>query len=208
MSKVLVLSPHTDDAELGAGGLIKKLSSAGQEILYISFSIAGKSLPSGFDEKMLIDELHLATSELGIDRKNLKVYDFEVRKLNYHRQEILEELIIIRDNFKPNLVLLPSSKDIHQDHNVIYQEGIRAFKYSSILGYEMIWNNLEFSGNYFVAINENELNSKVTALSKYNSQKHRPYMNRDFIISWAKTRGMQIGAKYAESLEVIRWIQK
>lgn len=208
MKKVLVLSPHTDDAELGAGGLLKKLTDGGSDLLYVSFSIAGKSLPDGFDESMLIDELYLATTELGIIKENVKIFNFEVRKLNYFRQEILEELIVIRDNFKPELVLLPSSQDIHQDHIVIYQEGVRAFKHSCILGYELIWNNLNFSGNYFYSISNRELSYKMSALAKYKSQAYRKYMKPDFIESWAKTRGLQAGVDYAELFEVVRWIQR
>ena len=37
---------------------------------------------------------------------------------------------------------MPSLNDIHQDHATIAQEGLRAFKGCTILGYELIWNNL------------------------------------------------------------------
>ena len=43
--KVLILSPHTDDAELGCGASIVKMVEEGAEILWIVFSIAEDSLP-------------------------------------------------------------------------------------------------------------------------------------------------------------------
>tara|TARA_B100001758_G_C17754678_1_gene277061 strand:+ start:155 stop:322 length:168 start_codon:yes stop_codon:yes gene_type:complete len=47
---------------------------------------------------------------------------------------------------------------------------------------------------------------KIKALSKYKSQSHRDYMKESFIKSWAHTQGIQIGAQYAETFEVMRWI--
>jgi len=40
----------------------------------------------------------------------------------------------------------------------------------------------------------------------YESQKDRPYASAEFIKSLAITRGTQIGTKYAEVFEVMRWI--
>lgn len=42
--KVLVLAPHTDDAELGCGGSIAKFVEEGREVHVVSFSIAEDSL--------------------------------------------------------------------------------------------------------------------------------------------------------------------
>ena len=36
--KVLILSPHTDDGELGAGGTIAKFAEQGSELTYFAFS--------------------------------------------------------------------------------------------------------------------------------------------------------------------------
>ena len=129
-----------------------------------------------------------------------------VRKLNYVRQEILEELIRVRDIIKPDLVLMPGSKDIHQDHLTIYNEGLRAFKFTSILGYELIWNNLSFSTDCFIQVTEAQLGRKIDALDAYVTQRGKPYMDPDFIRSLARVRGTQIGVKYAEAFEVVRII--
>ncbi len=39
LQNVLILSPHTDDAELGAGGTIARFVEEGKKIHYIAFSI-------------------------------------------------------------------------------------------------------------------------------------------------------------------------
>ena len=118
----------------------------------------------------------------------------------------MEELVVLRNNLKPTLVFLPSPTDIHQDHQVISEEGIRAFKHVSILGYEMPWNNLSFNTRSFIRLEDKYLEKKVEALKEYNSQAHRTYLNENFIKSLATTRGVQIGVRYAEVFEVIRWI--
>lgn len=204
--KILVLAPHTDDGELGCGATIAKLIEQGAEVYYAAFSTVEASVPDGFPKDQLEKEVRKATLKLGIEASNLFVYKFEVRKLNYVRQEILEALVKLKLKLQPEVIFLPSSKDIHQDHITVSNEGIRAFKHSTILGYELIWNNLSFNTDCFIEISEQHLQKKITALKEYKTQEGRSYMNPKFIESLAIVRGTQIGAQYAETFEVIRWI--
>jgi LmbE family N-acetylglucosaminyl deacetylase len=204
--KVLVLAPHTDDGELGAGGSIVKLIESKAEVYYAAFSTAEKSVPEGFPKDILKTEVKKATFRLGIKPEHLLIYNYEVRKLNYVRQEILEELIRLRKQINPDLILLPSLHDIHQDHSTVAQEGLRAFKHRTVLGYELIWNNLTFSTSCFVQLNASQVHQKCAALKEYASQQHRDYISEEFITALARTRGVQIGYEYAEAFEVIRLI--
>lgn len=204
--KVLVLAPHTDDGELGAGGTIAKLIEGGADVYYAAFSTAEQSVPDGFPKDILKTEVKNATFRLGIKPENLIIYNYEVRKLNYVRQEILEGLIQLRKQVNPDLVLLPSLNDIHQDHSTVAQEGLRAFKQRTILGYELIWNNLTFSTSCFVQLKKEHIQRKCDALKEYASQQHRDYISEEFVFSLAKARGVQIGSAYAEAFEVIRLI--
>lgn len=203
-NNVLVLAPHTDDGELGLGGTIHKLISMGKNVYYAAFSTAEKSVPEGFPRDVLKYEVKKATARLGIKPENLFIYDFEVRKLNYYRQEILEELINLRKKYRFDLIFIPSLHDIHQDHSTIAQEGVRAFKNATVLGYELIWNNLSFNTQCFFQLSKENIDAKISALAEYRSQGLRNYLSPDFIYSLAKTRGVQIGSDYAESFEVIR----
>lgn len=205
---VLILAPHTDDGELGCGGAISKFVDEGKKVIYVAFSLCKNSLPEGLAENTLEIEVKAATKTLGIKEENLILFDFEVRKFKESRQEILEELIKLRNRINPDLVFLPCSTDIHQDHQTIYEEGVRAFKQTSILGYEMPWNNISLQTSSFIILNDDNIEIKIKALEAYNSQKHRTYLNSNFIKSLATTRGVQIGAKYAEAYEVVRWIIK
>ena len=206
IKNALVLAPHTDDGELGAGGTISKLNEMGVKITYVAFSTAKQSVPKKFKSNILKDEVKKATIALGIKPSNLILYDYEVRKLGYSRQNILEDLIKLKNKNSFDLVFIPSTNDIHQDHSTIAQEGIRAFKNITILGYELIWNNMNFNTACFIKLNKKHINNKIKALSKYKSQSHRPYMQKRFIESHAITRGVQIGCDFAESFEVIRMV--
>ena len=203
---VFVLAPHTDDGELGCGGTISRILEDGGRVYYIAFSTADASVPPEYPRNQLEIEVKLATQKLGIPADQLIVYKYEVRKLNYARQEILQQLVDLKKEYNPDIIFLPSSKDIHQDHVTVTQEGIRAFKHSTILGYELIWNNLTFNTDCFIKLEKSHVEKKIAALQEYKTQEGRDYMSGRFIESLAHTRGVQIGVDYAETFEVIRWI--
>jgi len=203
---ILVLAPHTDDAEFGCGGTIAKLLEDGNNVFCATFSACEQSVLKEFPSDILITEVKAATETLGVPLKNLVLFNYEVRTFNFHRQSILDDLIALRHSINPDVIFMPSSNDIHQDHHTIAQEGIRAFKFSTILAYEVLWNNLTFNTSSFCLLEERHIQKKIDALKEYKSQAHRPYANEEFIRSLARTRGVQINSKYAECFDVIRWI--
>src|SRR5438067_13429816 len=106
--KALVLAPHTDDGEFGCGGTMARLVETGAEVRYVAFSIATKSLPDGFAPDTLAREVREATAELGITEAQLTVHDFEVRTFPDRRQDILEMLIALWEEWQPYEDFLPS----------------------------------------------------------------------------------------------------
>lgn len=208
INRIIIISPHTDDGEFGCGGTITRFIEEGKEVFYLAFSSAEKSVPPGMPKDILKKEVKEATALLGIKPENLILFNYEVRNFPSHRQEILEDMIKLNKKIKPELLLIPSPNDTHQDHQIIANEGFRAFKKTPILGYEIPWNNLTFNTNCFVFFEERHLEKKIRALKSYISQLGRDYVDEDFIRSLAKTRGVQIGTKYAEVFEVIRWVIK
>ena len=197
---ILVLAPHTDDGELGCGATMAKYIAEGKSVTYIAFSSCWQSLPENLPKDTLLTECRSATKLLGLNQ--IQFFDFEVRQLPFHRQEILDQLIKIKKELKPETVFIPAMNDVHQDHQVIYSEGIRAFKNSNVLGYELPWNNLRFQPGYFEKITEAQLELKQAALQEYRSQADRKYMSREFIRSLAVVRGIQCNAALAEAFEV------
>lgn len=204
-SRALVLAAHTDD-EFGCSGLIARLVEAGVEVHYACFSACEESVPEGFDRDVLKREMREATAILGIDPANVSLYDYRVRHFPARRQDILEELVAIRRRLDPDLVLVPSTTDIHQDHAVVSAEGIRAFKHATILGYELPENTISFAHACFVALEPRHVALKVRHAAAYVSQQHRPYVRREFLEGLATVRGVQVNAAAAEAYEVIRMV--
>jgi N-acetylglucosamine malate deacetylase 1 len=202
--RVLVLAPHTDDGEFGCGATLARLVDGGTDVRYVAFSIATRSLPEGFPPDTLAREVREATAELGISEERLDVHDFEVRTFPEHRQQILELLIGLWEEWKPDAVLQPSLRDIHQDHQVIAAEGLRAFKRTTILGYEIPWNNFNFDYQAYFALEKEHVERKVRALAKYESQQHRRYSDPEYIWNVARTHGINVNREYAEVFEVYR----
>jgi N-acetylglucosamine malate deacetylase 1 len=202
--RALVLAPHTDDGEFGCGGTMVRLVEAGAEVRYVAFSIATRSLPEGFPPDTLAREVREATAELGLPPEQLTVHDFDVRTFPEHRQEILELLIEIWNDWRPDCVFQPSLHDVHQDHRTVADEGLRAFKRTTILGYEIPWNNFDFAYQAYIALDERQIERKVAALAKYASQQHRRYANADYVRSVARTHGINVNRDYAEVFQVYR----
>lgn len=210
LKRVLILSPHTDDVELGCGGYISKLVREKHEILWVVFSTAEDSLPKHLPKNTLKREFFNVVRHIKINKSNTLVFNYKVRHLYKYRQDILEELVKLKKTFLPNLVIGPSLNDYHQDHQIVANEMIRAFKSSaSIISYELPWNHLNFNTQMFVSLSDIDIKNKIKMLHFYNSQlsMKRHYFSDDFIIGLARVRGAQIGKEYAEAFEVIRWLE-
>jgi N-acetylglucosamine malate deacetylase 1 len=206
MKQVLILAPHTDDGELGCGGTIAKLTERGTRVVYCAFSTCRRSLPDGWAPDTLEIEIKRALPLLGVQPEDIVLFDYDVREFKAQRQAILEDMIRLKKTYQPDTVFVPSPTDIHQDHQVVSEEGLRAFKQVTILGYEMPWNNVSFNTRAFMELEDRHIEQKTLALKEYKSQAHRSYLNQDFVRSLALVRGVQIGTYYAESFEVIRMV--
>lgn len=204
--KILVLAPHTDDGELGCGGTINKLISEGNDVYYVAFSICEESVPTGYPKNALEVEVKEATIVLGIPPQNLIIKNYPVRKFNSFRQNILEDLVQLREAIKPDIVFMPCSRALHQDHHAIYSEGIRAFKHFTIYGYDLPWDTIAFSTTAFYQLELIHVEKKIEAMDCYKTQNFRTYCDREFIKGLARVRGAQIATKYAEAFELIRLV--
>lgn len=207
--RILILSPHTDDAELGAGATLCKFLEQKHEIHWIVLSTAEESLPNSMPRDTLKKEFLGVMKLLGLGKEHYRIFNFQVRRLHEHRQEILEELVKTRKDFSPDLVIGSSPNDHHQDHQVVTNEMIRAFKdTSSIICYELPWNQIQFDAQMFVKLERKHIEEKVDLLKTYKSQiiLNRPYFSEQFLLGWARVRGVQVKTEFAEAFEVIKWI--
>ena len=216
--KVLILSPHADDEILGCGGFISKYSKQNYYINVLILTNANKGAPEIYSHeeiKQIRNEAKIANNFIGT--KKLSFEDLPALNLNnypiYKISNIISKYI---SDINPEIVLIPSTNDINDDHKIIFKAAkvsMRVNKKSNlkkILSYEVLseteWNEDEksFNPNYFVRLDKSDINNKVKAFLKYRSQvKKFPHpRSKEAIVNLSKVRGSQVFMKYAEAFKV------
>lgn len=211
-TKILAIAPHTDDLELACGGTINLSVQSGIEICCVALSDCQDTLEgTDFSPKTLGQESKAALQLLGVKKEQIIIYHQTNKHFYRESRAIFDKLELLRKEFQPDTVLMPSLNDTHEDHRVVAHQALHVFRRStSLMSYEQPWNNLVFNPNYFVPLTQVHIQKKLEALALFKTQVHlgRNYFNEDFILGLANTRGMQIATKYAEAFEIIRLIQK
>jgi N-acetylglucosamine malate deacetylase 1 len=207
--RVLAIGAHTDDIELGCAGLLSRLRREGSEVKVIVFSRAEDSLPDGVAADTLERECNRAMARLDLGPSAVAVHNLPVRRFGEFRQSILDDLVVINRQFDPLLVLTMSSRDTHQDHQVIHNESVRAFRSSTIVAYEIPWNQREAPTQLFVELAPEDIEAKSAMIAEYKSQSDlgRDYMDGNYASTAARFRGYQSKLPLAEAYEVVtmRW---
>mgnify|MGYP001192630970 CR=1 FL=1 len=191
---ILALSPHADDVELGCGGTMSKFKDSNIDVISFSWP---------HDRPDIVNEFK---NSMELFKFNYELLDFPVRNLSLHRQDILEILVKKSKQKKYDLVLCPSTYDTHQDHEVICNETFRAFKKTTILGYECPWNCKKFPTDFFIKLDKSHMNDKKKMIDCYKTQGDRTYVIKDYIFDIARTRGLQVDSDFAECFELIRGV--
>ena len=197
--RILLIGAHGDD-EVASAGFLSKFLRRGHEVFVVIFSF-------GNIADIAVPEFDACLKVLGIEKENSFKYQYPIRHFPEYRQPILEELVALRKEIKPHVVLVPNSMDIHQDHHVVFSESRRAFDKCTILGYESPKHLLSVNNICYVRLNTEDCKKKIACMDCYKSQAFR--MNGGCAAFWeplAKLRGIQAGCKYAEAFEVIRMV--
>ena len=180
--RILIFSPHSDDAEYGAWGFLNQ--NRHEEITVVI--VSGP-----------VDRLHEATKaifELGSNIIGLGEVDgsimAEPRLIGY-----VDELFA-----KADLVLSPFPDDTHRDHREValaVKAGARRTKVD-VLFYATPSTDLTFAPNVFVPLTTSDRNARATVLAKHESQKHQDYFSDQHLEAKDRFWGYRIGVEYAE----------
>lgn len=198
--KVIAIAPHVDDVELGAGATIYRLART-NEVWYV-----GLSVPPLVQPDVFMCEFEASSRVLGLSPERTIIKSFDPRNLFHSRGDILQLFYDMSRDLRPDLVIIPNSQDIHQSHEVVYAEARRAFKFTTILGYELPWNSMDFSMDVFITLTREEVEAKVAAINAFVTQKQRLFFSNDIVGDLARVRGKQVGREYAECFELVRLI--
>lgn len=207
--KILVISAHGDDLEIGCGGTVHKLAKQGKEIFSLILSVNLKGKSSAFKREDVIAEIHKSGAILGIPKDHIFIENFENRVFPENRQKILDALWDHKRKINPDVVFTAALDDMHQDHVTVAEESFRAFKDQNLISYGFDWNRLEKGVDFYSVISEEDLKKKIEAALSYKSQAtDRPYFSEEYIRSWAIARGVEIKERYAEAFQNIRLISR
>jgi len=197
--RVLFIGAHPDDIELGCGALIAKIVNLA-DVFCVTLSDNQK------DPQLLhlMDEHYESMKILGVDKKHVIVQQFETRRFLHERQEILEYLYQLNHETLPNIVFVHSSADLHQDHGVTTQETLRAFRGTSIFGFDVIRSSHGFFPSLLIEVAEREVEKKVSALHTYKTYKDKYYFDPQLTRAILIRNGALAERPYAEGFDILR----
>jgi LmbE family N-acetylglucosaminyl deacetylase len=197
--RVLFLGAHPDDIELGCGALLHHIAPH-TDVLCVTLS----DNPKNPALKNVVDEHYKAMAVLGVKRESILFGEFTTRIFQERRQEILEYFLKLREEFRPDLIFVHSKQDIHQDHNVMTDEAVRAYRGITLLGFDVIRSSYGFFPNFLVRVDPADADAKVEALRHYSTYAGKYYFSPELIRAIMLRHGALAECPFAEGFDILR----
>jgi len=197
--RVLFLGAHPDDIELGCGALLHHIVKQ-TDVLCVTLSDNQKNP----DLKNVKDEHYEAMAVLGVPEEKIVLGPFTTRVFPNSRQEILEYFLKLRREFEPDLIFVHSKQDVHQDHNTMTDEALRAFRGITVLGFDVVRSSNGFFPHFLVEVTEEDVNKKIEALSQYETYRDHYYFNSELTHSIMVRHGALAECPFAEGFDILR----
>lgn len=196
---LLFLGSHPDDIELGCGALLADL--IGQADVYCMTFSDNQKNP---ELSHLVEEHHNSMRVLGLKESQFDLGSYETRRFPDFRQEILQKMLELRKQLQPEIVFVNTLKDIHQDHQTLTEEATRAFRGTTVLGYDVLRSSYGFFPHFLAEVSEKAVETKIAALAEYKTYENRYYFSPDIIRATAIRHGALAERPYAEGFDIIR----
>ena len=197
--RVLFIGAHPDDIELGCGALLAAIvGKAAVRCITLSDNQKNPELAN------LVEEHRRSMTILGVADDQILFGQFETRNFARDRQEILEYLYALNQEYQPEIVFAHSPADIHQDHAVVTQESLRAFRGKTVLGFDVLRSSYGFFPQFIVEVDEDHVEKKIAALAEYKTYGDRYYFDPGVIRSTLVRHGAIAGHPYAEGFDILR----
>lgn len=200
---VLCIGAHPDDIELGCGALIADIQ-AQTRVICVTISDNQKN-PL---HKNLVAEHYASLAILGVAPEHIILHDFTTRLLKAARQEILEVMIDLKKRYQPEVVFVHTAKDIHQDHQTVTEEALRAFRGTTLLGFDVLRSSYGFFPDFLIEVSEQGVETKVQALNAYKTYADKYYFDENIIRATALRHGALAERPFAEGFDILRIVGK
>jgi LmbE family N-acetylglucosaminyl deacetylase len=197
--RVLFIGAHPDDIEIGCGALLHRIAPQ-TDVLCVTLSDNQKNPLL----KNVVNEHHQSMDVLGVPKSSLIVGEFSTRVFPDARQEILEYMLKLRKDFSPDLIFVHSKQDIHQDHNIITEEALRAYRGITVLGFDVIRSSYGFFPHFLVEVNEADVAAKIEALNQYKTYADKYYFDPALIRAIMIRHGALAERPFAEGFDILR----
>ena len=199
--RIFFIGAHPDDIEIGAGALIANLKEK-SEVFCITLSDNQKNPRLINVVKEHKDSMRI----LGIDENHDYLREFETRRFKQVRQDILEYLFSLNTKFKPDLVFVHTDADLHQDHSVVTEESLRAFRGISLFGFDVIRSSHGFFPDLLIEVNEEDVKKKITALEAYKTYAEKYYFSPELTRAILVRNGALAEKNFAEGFNIFRMV--
>ena len=201
--KVLCLSPHPDDVELGMMGTIMKYWDTEFHILCLT-----KGGAKGYDATNKLDrrsEVDMAWKTTGIT--NVKIihskYDYfedtsEPGWINYIENEFVKK-------YSYDCIFTPSGDDSMFEHRFVNKFGSALCRFSdiSLIEYHAFSTLNSWRPNFFVSIN-NQHTTKMKSLKSFKSQSDKVYFKEDTLNAFhSNFQCSKKGLSFVEQFKII-----
>lgn len=200
VKRVLAVGAHPDDIEIGCLGLLLKLGPDVEKHLYVA-SVGSAGDPSSGAARR--DESEAACS-------CIRPASMTVREktgiLPTDHVEIVSALTRLVDRCEPELVVVGSQHDTHQEHIYVYHAVVSAMRRSraSVAAYCGNSTTLDFRPTIFVDISA-VVETKMEAITRHRSQAGKNYLTREFFdVFHAHPYAVVNGIRCCERFEPVR----
>ncbi len=201
--KLLFLGAHPDDIEIGCGALLAHVAGKA-DVLCVTLS-DNQMNPA---LKNVVDEHYQSMALLGVSREKAIVKGFETRNFVRDRQQILEYLYELNTTYRPAIVFAHSQADMHQDHGVVTMEALRAFRGTTVLGFDVLRSSHGFFPNFLVEVGQRDVDKKIEALSQYRTYADKYYFDPEVTRSALIRQGALAERPYAEGFDILRIVSR
>jgi len=217
--RILIISPHPDDEVIGCGGLLEIAKQKNCEvfIFYICVGKCRQLVTGSTEEDTRLKELESVAKACNFKYKILFIGKEFVRLDTVAQKDLIDPIEDIIEEFKPDIICIPSPESYDQDHRATYTACITALRpiprkirhfVPTVLIYEepYTWTiGRLLKPNFYLDMTGLE-ERKVALMKLYKSQDREPPFSRsgENLVHYMRIRGSEVGLKSAEAYHLLR----
>jgi len=198
--RVLAIGAHSDDVEIGCGGLMLALAERHAELEFTWVVMTG-----GDDR---VAEAEASARAFFPDRREPDLVVGRLRDgfLPYEAVATKELLRSVAATVEPELILNHHHRDLHQDHRFCAELGLQTFRDHLILEYEIPKYDADLGRpNLYTPLSAAQVDRKVEHLmERFASQRSKRWFSADLFRGLMRVRGVEAAAEsgFAEAFHL------